>query len=152
VTTISGPVLTHHCLESVTIEEDNVHFRVIGSVPSDFGGKPLIRYFGSDTSVCRLRQIEGLLDYCFGFRSELQELCFGPGSLLTEIDEHVFHHCGMFSMIVIPADVRKIAGSAFTGTKLRSIEVARNSSHFRPNRTFLIDSDGGLVCCNYTGN
>jgi hypothetical protein len=41
--------------------------------------------------------------------------------------------------------VRKIDGSAFANTPIRSIKVASDSSNFRTDGSFLLDSIGGLV-------
>jgi hypothetical protein len=148
VTTISGqafPWNRHGWIQSISVEEGSSHFGVIDHFLLDFSGKSLIHYFGSGPSVCVLRQIEVLNDYCFAHHGELYELDFESGSLLTEIRGYVFSDCTKLRRIIIPAKVQTIDGSAFADSGIRSIEVSKNSSSFRIENHCLLDSRGGLT-------
>jgi hypothetical protein len=144
VTTISGLAFTDCHLESMRIEERNSYFRVLDHFLLDFNGKSVIRSFGSDCSVFILPEIEVLHDNCFAY-CRIDELIFESGSLLREISVWVFLECRSLSQLFIPASVRRIDGSAFVGSGITSIEVARDSSNFRIDGYFLLDSSGGLV-------
>jgi hypothetical protein len=113
VTTISGGTFALSKIRNVYITEGNSHFQVVGQFLLDFSGKSLIRYFGSDSSVCVSRQIEVFQDLCFFFCSEVHELSFEPGSLLREIRAKAFVYCEQLKAIMLPASVRAIDGSAF---------------------------------------
>jgi hypothetical protein len=145
VTTISGATFALSRIQSIYVDEGNSHFHVIGQFLLDFSGKSVIRYFGSDRSICVSRQIEVLREFSFAFCGEIQELSFESGSVLREVHAGVFLSSTQFKAIMLPASVRKIDGSAFHKTRITSIKVASDSSNFTTDGPFLLDSDGGLV-------
>jgi hypothetical protein len=51
----------------------------------------------------------------------------------------------LLNEIVIPASVRKLKGSAFAASGINSIKVADDSSNFKTDGSFLLDSFDGLV-------
>jgi hypothetical protein len=143
VTTMSGSVFTYCNLENICIEAGNRHFQVIGKFLLDFHGKSLIRYFGSELAVRLLRQIEVLSNCCFDECDKIQKLSYEPNSLIQEFRRRVFKGCSALKAIFIPASVRKIDGSCFANSGICSIKA--DSSNFRTEHNFLLDSMGGLV-------
>jgi hypothetical protein len=66
-------------------------------------------------------------DYCFCHNLRIKELSFESESSVRESHFQVFAWCPSLPMIVIPASLRKMDGSAFMGSEAIWIEVASNS-------------------------
>jgi hypothetical protein len=145
VTTISGRAFALCHVENLGVEEGSSKFQVLGQFLLDFSGRSLIRYFGCESSVCLLWHIEILCESCFAACDKLEGLNFESGSLIQEFSVWVFTRCSSLKSIVIPGSVRKIHGSAFSHSGITSITVASDSSNFRTDESFLLDSSGGLI-------
>jgi hypothetical protein len=83
--------------------------------------------------------------FCFAFCDPISEVSFESESSLREIDTVAFCCCELRQRIVIPSSVRKSDGSAFVNSGIRSLEVASDSSSFRTDGPFLLDSDGASL-------
>jgi hypothetical protein len=145
VTTIHGTAFRGCDLETISVEDGSVHFRAIGKFLLDFAGKSVVRYFGSESSVSVLRQVEVLCVYSFACCPKLAKLDFEEGSLLREIEPWAFSDCPSLATVAVPESATKVPGSAFVQTGVTSIVVSPRSKHFRTSGNFLLDSQRGLV-------
>jgi hypothetical protein len=142
VTTILGLAFICSAIESIYIQEGNLHIQVLGEFLLDFGGRSLIRYFGSDSSVCVPRQIEILCAHCFEGWGAINKLSFESESSVRKFGAGVSFWRGSLLQIMIPVRVRKFEGSAFMHSRIRSIGVASDSRRFRTDGVSLWKAKG----------
>jgi hypothetical protein len=83
------------------------------------------------------------------FMCALDSLSFETSSRLARIEEECFRGSSLV-FIRIPASVDFIDGSAFVGSAIRKIEVARGNTRFRVDRDFLVDGRDA-VALRYIG-
>jgi hypothetical protein len=95
-------------------------------------------------SICIPASVEILCAHCFEGCCSLSSLTFEADSKLNEIEANVFACCGV-ELLLIPASVKKIHGSAFTSWGSSEIVVEEGNATFGFSGDFLINVRAGSV-------
>ena len=112
------------CLESITINTDNINLKCIDSMILSYDGKILYAMLGDD-SHCRIPDgVEIIADYAFARQEHLVEIEF-PDSLKV-IGNHTFESTGL-STVTFPNGLRTIGVKAFhLCSKLSTLEFSES--------------------------
>jgi hypothetical protein len=80
-----------------------------------------------------------LLPHCFCACESLRSVTFERPSRLATIGDHAFLDCRSLNRLFLPASVAAIGRSAFAGSGITSIEIAKGSVSFRVVKELLVD-------------
>jgi hypothetical protein len=99
---------------SISVSQDNRHFRIRGSFLEDICGATIYQYFGSCTSVVIPSSIVVLGKWSFCLCRSHESVTFESGSRMERIEESAFSGSG-FKSILIPASVVVVDKESFCG-------------------------------------
>jgi hypothetical protein len=105
-------------------------------------GEILMRAFsfcGSLQSIALPPFVRHLGRHCFPFCGSLQSVMFEPPSTLATIEAFAFLNCRSLDWFSIPASVTAMDGSAFVGSRIRSVGIEKGSVSFKIRNDFLVD-------------